>query len=740
MSYGPLGYWRFNDSSLLKAADASGFGNDGMYEGRNAGIALLQQLAPGLYGAKFPGTNTDYAQLPNAAAFRVPVQSGAMTFRDLGTPSNGCLAYFTSIGSTGWVVQRAGSGNGASLVVSTSAAGGQTLAFPGTPFDGNFHTLAWGYDGAHLYTSTDFSSWATASYSVGNGPVPASLAPFYVCGSQTSGVYGKAIVADLVLFPYVLQNSQLAALSAALLSGNDALEYLLLTAHELTVADLFTIALADGTVLNWTSFDADIVVGATTYSSLGPRLKRGAIKWKRGVEASPLELSIASATTDIATSGLTVAQAIAAGSFNGATATLSRVYNPVRQPNGTCTASQPLMLFQGWIGKIEQGRPYAKITVNSLFERLNLQWPFTMLQPSCRWTLFDAGCTLNQASFATSGTAQGGSSRSRVIHTLTNATGYFDQGRIHFTSGQNGGIWRVVQSGIAAGASASYRQTVLNDKPSGYWRLGDGVGSGSVADISGSGNNGSVHGGVALGQAGALNGDSTTCALFDGASGYITLPIAKPATFAQGISIEFWFKLPSGSAASQPLGIFDTAPNDPFTLRNFNPGAGSPAFEWKSKGQPIVGFNQPASGTWVHIVVVYRGQNAVDLYYDGQLYSSATAQGTGQISWKSPITIGNINGGAGGWFKGYLQELAIYPYAMSADQPLAHYNAGVTAPSTNGSGIFVLTQPLPYAPAAGDNFTVYPGCDKSQRTCQLKFNNLANFAGFPYVPAPETAA
>jgi hypothetical protein len=740
MSFGPLAYWRFNDQSLLKAADSTGFGNDGMYESRNAGITLLQQLAPGIYGAKFPGTDSDYALLPNAPAFRVPILSGAMSFRDLGTPPNGCLVYFMSIGGAGWVVQRAGSGNGAMLAINTSAGTGQSFGFPGTPFDGNLHTLAWGFDGANLYTSTDFVSWTTSPYQVGNGPVPTGSSPFYVCGSQLSGVYGNAIVAELVLFPYVLQNSQLSALSYALASDNDALEYLLLTARELTVADLLTITLADGTTLNWASFDADITVGATTYTSLGPRLRRGAIKWKRGVEVSPLELSIASATTDVATLGLTVAQAIAAGYFNGATATLSRVYNPVRQPNGTCSASQPLMLFQGWVGKIEQGRPYAKITVNSLFERLNLQWPFTMLQPSCRWTLFDAGCTLNQASFAVSGSAQNGSTRSRVLHALTNATGYFDQGRIHFTSGQNSGIWRVVQSGIAAGASASYRQTVLNDKPAGYWRLGDAVGSGSVADISGNGNSGTVHGGITLGQTGALNGDSTTCASFDGSSGYITLPIAKPGTFAQGISIEFWFKLPSGSTASQPLGIFDTAPNDPFTLRNFNPAGGSPAFEWKSKGQPIVGFNQPAGGVWVHIVAVYRGQNAIDLYYDGQLYSSATAQGTGQISWKNPITIGNINGGAGGWFKGYLQELAIYPYAMSADQPLAHYSAGVTAPSTNGSGVFILTQPLPYAPAASDAFTVYPGCDKSQRTCQLKFNNIANFAGFPYVPAPETAA
>jgi len=51
----------------------------------------------------------------------------------------------------------------------------------------------------------------------------------------------------------------------------------------------------------------------------------------------------------------------------------------------------------------------------------------------------------------------------------------------------------------------------------------------------------------------------------------------------------------------------------------------------------------------------------------------------------------------------------------------------------------LFNSPLPFAPNAGDAFTAYPGCDKTQNTCTAKFNNLANFEGFPYVPAPETA-
>ncbi len=56
------------------------------------------------------------------------------------------------------------------------------------------------------------------------------------------------------------------------------------------------------------------------------------------------------------------------------------------------------------------------------------------------------------------------------------------------------------------------------------------------------------------------------------------------------------------------------------------------------------------------------------------------------------------------------------------------------------AGVIYFNSPLPFAPNAGDSFTAYPGCDKTQATCSSpKFNNLANFEGFPYVPAPETA-
>lgn len=54
-------------------------------------------------------------------------------------------------------------------------------------------------------------------------------------------------------------------------------------------------------------------------------------------------------------------------------------------------------------------------------------------------------------------------------------------------------------------------------------------------------------------------------------------------------------------------------------------------------------------------------------------------------------------------------------------------------------GKLELVSPFPLAFAAGDRFVAYAGCDKTQATCQGKFDNLRHFKGFPYIPPPETA-
>ena len=72
------------------------------------------------------------------------------------------------------------------------------------------------------------------------------------------------------------------------------------------------------------------------------------------------------------------------------------------------------------------------------------------------------------------------------------------------------------------------------------------------------------------------------------------------------------------------------------------------------------------------------------------------------------------------------------------------FTSGVLAGQTVGiktvaAGALALAYPLPALPAVGDGFTAYPGCDRTQATCAAKFNNTANFRGFPFVPPPAAA-
>jgi uncharacterized phage protein (TIGR02218 family) len=58
--------------------------------------------------------------------------------------------------------------------------------------------------------------------------------------------------------------------------------------------------------------------------------------------------------------------------------------------------------------------------------------------------------------------------------------------------------------------------------------------------------------------------------------------------------------------------------------------------------------------------------------------------------------------------------------------------------SASASGTFTLTVPLPQTPAAGDTFTVYPGCARTKAACAA-YSNSNNYQGFPYVPEASTS-
>lgn len=66
-------------------------------------------------------------------------------------------------------------------------------------------------------------------------------------------------------------------------------------------------------------------------------------------------------------------------------------------------------------------------------------------------------------------------------------------------------------------------------------------------------------------------------------------------------------------------------------------------------------------------------------------------------------------------------------------------NSGLTGSIKSFDGTtFILNAPLLFAPAVGDGFIAYAGCDRLLTTCKAKFNNSPNFRAEPFTPKPES--
>ena len=118
------------------------------------------------------------------------------------------------------------------------------------------------------------------------------------------------------------------------------------------------------------------------------------------------------------------------------------------------------------------------------------------------------------------------------------------------------------------------------------------------------------------------------------------------------------------------------------------------------------------------------------------VYDAGCAVNKAALSLMGTVTGTN---GTGQWLQSNRTEAASW-FDQGVISFQSGQNAGVQRTvKAYANGQFWFALPLPKPPQVGDNFTVFPGCDKTKATCQAKFNNLSRFRGFPFVPIPETA-
>ncbi len=253
------------------------------------------------------------------------------------------------------------------------------------------------------------------------------------------------------------------------------------------------------------------------------------------------------------------------------------------------------------------------------------------------------------------------------------------------------------QTTVTPTTSSGYSAVVLADKPSLYWRLNET--SGTVAKDSSGKNATGTYRATTLNKAGAIDKDVAIGEA--GATGQgvsqTAAPVAPPKTF----SVEAWFRTTSktggrligwsnaatGTSAHPDrtiymntqgqllYGTFQTTTDKTQQCANGNVFyVAGQCYVWSQQD-----FND---GGWHHVVVTQSSTAGANLYVDGQLVGSlplATAPATYTGLWRvgtDPSAASFTQHGTTYGWNGDVDEVAVYPTALTPAQVTAHYKAG----------------------------------------------------------------
>jgi hypothetical protein len=238
-----------------------------------------------------------------------------------------------------------------------------------------------------------------------------------------------------------------------------------------------------------------------------------------------------------------------------------------------------------------------------------------------------------------------------------------------------------------------YASAVVADNPVSYWRLGET--NGTVAHDFIGGNDG-VYNDVTLGLPGYSVIDSDPAAGFGAVNVYVGDISGTGVNFSghTNFSIEAWVKGPAGQVDESTIiakgaGSSGTLAAEQFSMdvvsgnyRIFTRGGNNSVYEADAAVGP--------DGNWQHVVGVYDDANStISIYVNGQPSGSpGTTRPIGLRASSDPVSIGSKHLGNDpnydGFFTGTIDEVAVYNYALTADQIQAHYAAayGSSLPPT----------------------------------------------------------
>lgn len=224
----------------------------------------------------------------------------------------------------------------------------------------------------------------------------------------------------------------------------------------------------------------------------------------------------------------------------------------------------------------------------------------------------------------------------------------------------------------------SYLSTVLADSPAGYWKLDDAAGTTAV-DSSGNGHDGTYENTPTLGVTPLITtGNAVT---FNGSTQDVAIPGNAAFNPLGAISLEAWIKTGTAAVAVILAEQTGSGGGDKFLLRlEATHTIGLTLWDNGDNAHAYAGAVVVNNNARHHVVGTYDGAT-MRVYIDGAADGAGLAIGMTLESATATFQIGvrkNNIGTRSNGFAGTIDEVAIYPTALSAARVLAHYNAGIS--------------------------------------------------------------
>ena len=244
-----------------------------------------------------------------------------------------------------------------------------------------------------------------------------------------------------------------------------------------------------------------------------------------------------------------------------------------------------------------------------------------------------------------------------------------------------------------SGVAPPYADAVFTSGPNLYWRLGENAGV--AIDWAGS-QDGAVGSGVEQGVPGAIGDSAETAYRCDGSSNGI-VATQSPAPGPQVFSLEAWFNTTTTSGG-KILGFGNAASgaSSSHDRHIYMNGAGRLTFGVNPGESKTIDSAGPYNdGQWHHVVATLSA-SGMAMYVDGDLVADDPTVTTAQdLTGYWRLCGDNINNwpNAGDrYFDADVDEVAIYPRALSAAEVARHYEVGTSAaPPANEAPSAVFT-------------------------------------------------